>query len=107
MGFLLRMTFWFSLVLLALPLDTGKRGEGEQPVGPFQALMAAREAVTDVAGICERKPGVCETGQAAIQTIAGRAREGVRLVMGEDGPDNAAATGSVTAAVPAEPVGSF
>ncbi|RVD28877.1 hypothetical protein EN742_35310, partial [Mesorhizobium sp. M4A.F.Ca.ET.020.02.1.1] len=61
MGFLIRMAFWFSLVLLALPLNVGTDEAGHETVGPIQALFAAREAVGDIAGICERKPDVCET----------------------------------------------
>lgn len=77
MFFLFRMAFWFSLVLLALPLDTGANGRG---ISPIQAFFAAREAVDDVSGICERKPGVCEVGKAAMQTIGARARETARIV---------------------------
>lgn len=77
MFFLFRMAFWFSLVLLALPLDTGTNGQG---ISPIQAFFAAREAVDDVSGICERKPGVCEVGKAAMQTIGARARETARIV---------------------------
>lgn len=80
MGFLIRMAFWFSLVLLALPLDPAN-GDGEPGVNPFQAFFAAREAVTDIAGICERKPDVCATGKAAMHTITVRAREGARIAM--------------------------
>jgi hypothetical protein len=76
MGFLIRMAFWFSLVLLVLPLDTGANGEN---VSPIQAFFAAREAVDDVSGICERKPDVCEVGKAAMQTIGARARETARI----------------------------
>src|SRR5690349_24929253 len=76
MGFLIRMAFWFSLVLLALPLDTGANGDS---VSPIQAFFAAREAVDDVSGICERKPDVCEVGKAAMQTVATRARETARI----------------------------
>ena len=76
MGFLIRMAFWFSLVLLVLPLDTGANGDS---VSPIQAFFAAREAVDDVSGICERKPGVCEVGKAAMQTIGVRARETARI----------------------------
>ena len=76
MGFLIRMAFWFSLVLLVLPLDTGANGDS---VSPIQAFFAAREAVDDVSGICERKPGVCEVGIAAMQTIGARARETARI----------------------------
>jgi len=76
MSFLIRMAFWFSLVLLVLPLDTGTNGDS---VSPIQAFFAAREAVDDVSGICERKPGVCEVGKAAMQTIGARARETARI----------------------------
>ena len=123
MGFLIRMAFWFSLVLLALPL--GPAGEDGQSVSPVQAFFAAREAVDDVSGICERKPDVCEVGKAAMQTIGVRARETARiayemleengaarpepsdevgaLIAGEDNaaaqkvePTDSAATGSLT-----------
>lgn len=98
MGFLIRTAFWFSLVLLMLPLGTGP--DGESRVSPLQALFAAREAVGDIAGICERKPDVCETGKAAMQTIGVRARESARIAyevldqqFGQ--PDAATQTGSV------------
>lgn len=98
MGFLIRTAFWFSLVLLLLPLGTGPNGENS--VSPLQAIFAAREAVGDLAGICERKPDVCETGKAAMQTIGVRARESARIAyqaldqqFGE--PDTATQTGSV------------
>lgn len=74
MGLLIRAAFWFSLVLLALPLGAGTDETGREAVGPLQALMAAREAVGDIAGICERKPEVCETGKSAMHTITVRAR---------------------------------
>lgn len=79
MGFLIRMAFWFSLVLLALPLGVGPGEDGEQSVGPIQALFAAREAVGDIAGLCERKPDVCETGKSAMYTISVRAKETARI----------------------------
>jgi len=108
MGFLIRTAFWFSLVLLVLPLGTGPNGENS--VSPLQAIFAAREAVGDLAGICERKPDVCETGKAAMQTIGVRARESARIAyqaldeqLGQ--PDTATQTGSVPQAdvVPTEP----
>ena len=79
MFFLIRMVFWFSLVLLVLPLDAGRTPGGPPPVSPFQAISAAREAIGDVAGLCERKPDVCVTGKAAFETIGTRAREGARI----------------------------
>lgn len=105
MGFLIRAAFWFSLVLLFLPLSTGP--DGESQVSPLQALFAAREAVGDIAGICERKPEVCETGKAAMQTIGVRARESARIayeLLDEQfgKPDTATQTGSVEPAPEAD-----
>jgi len=115
MGFLLRMAFWFSLVLLALPLSVGPDEAGHESVGPIQALFAAREAVGDIAGICERKPDVCETGKSAMHTISVRARETAKIAAAmldeqqasgqqtDDkqaaGPDTSVATGSVAEVV--------
>ncbi len=77
MGFLIRMAFWFSLVLLILPLDPA--GDNSPGVNPLQAFFAAKEAVDDMAGICERKPEVCDVGKAAMQTIGTRAKESARI----------------------------
>ena len=104
MGFLIRMAFWFSLVLLALPLSVGSDEEGHESVGAIQALFAAREAVGDIAGICERKPDVCETGKSAMHTITARAKETAKIAAAmlddkgtkpETSPDTSLATGSV------------
>ena len=63
-------------------------------------MFAAREAVGDIAGICERKPDVCETGKSAMHTIGVRAKETAKIAYdmlddktGE--PDTATTTGSV------------
>jgi uncharacterized protein DUF5330 len=71
MGFLIRTAFWFSLVLLLLPFG----GDGSSDdLGPLQALLAAREAVQDISGICERKPDVCKAGKSALHTIGVKAK---------------------------------
>ena len=100
MGFLIRAAFWFSLVLLLLPLDIGSREGGRQPVSASEALFAAREAAGDVTGMCERKPDLCEIGKSAFQTIGIRASEVARVAyevldrqFGE--PDPSIRTGSV------------
>lgn len=79
MFFLLRAAFWFSLVLLALPFGLGADEQGRESVNPIQALLAARDAVGDIAGMCDRKPDVCETGKAAMHTIGVRAQETARI----------------------------
>lgn len=79
MGFLIRSAFWLSLVLLIIPFDGGSAAPEAESVGAFEAMNAAREAIGDVSGICERKPEVCETAGAALHTIGVRAREGARI----------------------------
>ena len=93
MFFLMRMTFWFSLVLLMLPFGGGDDGS---QVSPLKALMTVREAVGDIAGICERKPDVCETGKSALHTIGVRAKASAKVaydMLGE--PDESIKTGTV------------
>lgn len=99
MGFLIRMAFWFSLVLLVLPLDPQSDSGTGDNVSPVQAFFAAREAVGDMAAICERKPDVCETGKAAMHTISVRAKESARIALdmideGKAKPGEFAATGT-------------
>ena len=87
MGFLIRSAFWFSLVLLLLPFG----GDGSSDdLGPLQALLAAREAVQDVSGMCERKPEVCKAGRSALHTIGVKAKASAKLayhMMGEESSD--------------------
>lgn len=78
MGFLIRCAFWLSLVLLIIPLNTGDNQDADT-VNPIEAAFAARGVFQDVTGLCERRPDVCETGRAAFHTIAGRARETMRI----------------------------
>ena len=62
--------------------------------------MTVREAVGDIAGICERKPDVCETGKSALHTIGVRAKASAKLAydMLDDEPakpDESIKTGTV------------
>jgi hypothetical protein len=127
MGFLIRSAFWFSLVLLLMPFG----GDGSSDdLSPLQALLAAREAVQDMSGMCERKPEVCKAGRSALHTIGVKAKASAELaydVLGDEGteaverpeqdieavieaaevaPDTTIATGTVrpeTAAAPVKP----
>jgi hypothetical protein len=85
MFFILRLLFWFSLVLFFLPFGVRTTGENGQDVDAVRAISAAKSAVEDIAGMCERNPDVCVTGKAAIRVIGERAREGARAAL--DGLD--------------------
>jgi Family of unknown function (DUF5330) len=77
-GSLVKLGFWGGLVLLLLPIDGGP---GTRDVSALETLLAARETVEDIRGICERRPAVCETGGAALETISQRAAKSARLAL--------------------------
>jgi hypothetical protein len=82
MWFLIKGSFWFSLVLITLPvLDSGSREtlEGAPQLEVGQSMAAAVEALADIKQICERKPDICETGSETFAALGVRAREGARI----------------------------
>ena len=103
MGFIIRSAFWLSLVLLLIPFGNGSNGEPS--VGAVETFLAARGLVADRAGLCERRPDVCETGRAAMQVIGVRAQEAVRIVSNAlvDDEDETTAEPLVTGSVPQQP----
>ncbi len=89
MRLLFRMAFWFSLVLLVIPLggrSTNDKagiaaGTEAEPAGAIETFLAAREAITDFSGLCDRKAEVCEIGKSAMNTVGVRAREAARIAL--------------------------
>lgn len=82
MWFLIKGSFWFSLVLIALPvLDpaSGDKGDTAPPLEVGQSVAAAVEAFEDIKQICVRKPDVCETGSETFAALGKRAKEGARI----------------------------
>lgn len=78
MFFLMRTTFWLTLVLVLISF--GSEEKTEASVDPIKAFFAAQATVADLGGFCGRNPQVCETGGEALSAIGSRAREGARLV---------------------------
>lgn len=79
MRFLFRLAFWLVLAALVVPFGDGGHVKRADPIGPMQAFDAAREAIDDVAGLCQRKPAVCAAGQQVLQAIGQHARDGARI----------------------------
>jgi len=82
MWFLIKGTFWFSLVLVLLPfLDPASSAKLEK--GPSVELgdtfSAATEALSYVTAMCLEKPDVCEKGSETFVALGHRAREGARI----------------------------
>ncbi|MCV0396156.1 MAG: DUF5330 domain-containing protein [Rhizobiaceae bacterium] len=101
MGFIIRSAFWLSLVLLIIPIGGADGDDGARQVSVLEAFWAARTAAGDIAGMCERQPQVCDTGRAAMGTIASRAETAAVIAMGwidgRDEPETAVANAGAAA----------
>ncbi|MCM2395181.1 DUF5330 domain-containing protein [Rhizobium sp. S95] len=79
MWFLIKGTFWFSMVLVALSYF-GTQPETDETAGPKFALGDAITVATDayqyISAICSEKPDVCEKGAETLTALGHRAREG-------------------------------
>lgn len=85
MWFLIRTGFWFSLVLLALPIGR-ENGSGER-IGLAEAVIAASGAASDLSGFCTRQAGTCETGRKLASEVTARAKSAAQIAsayMGQD-----------------------
>ncbi|MCG5478795.1 DUF5330 domain-containing protein [Sinorhizobium alkalisoli] len=82
MWFLVKATFWFSLVLVLLPfLDPSSSAKLDK--GPTieigDTFSAANEAIRYVSAICAEKPDVCAKGTETFVALGHRARTGARI----------------------------
>lgn len=82
MWFLIKGTFWFSLVLVLLPFldpSSSKTLEGSPKVDVGDTVSAASEAFSYISAICVEKPDVCIKGTETFVALGHRAREGARI----------------------------
>ena len=82
MWFLIKGTFWFSLVLVLLPFlnaESAATLEKGPTVQLGDTFSAASEALGYVTAICLEKPDVCEKGAETFVALGHRAREGARI----------------------------
>lgn len=74
--FLIRAAFWLSVVIMFLPADeSASKGEN---VSTAQTIGFAQSVISDLGGICERSPDVCETGGKLARTFGAKAKYGAR-----------------------------
>lgn len=82
MWFLIRTAFWFSMVLVMLPIfdnEASDRLKSEKGVEITDALGAAAGALSYVGSMCSEKPDVCVKGAETFSSLGSRAREGARV----------------------------
>ncbi|KWT80031.1 DUF5330 domain-containing protein [Agrobacterium radiobacter] len=81
MWFLIKGTFWFSLVLVALSYFGSSNDPTKEP-SAFDlpsAVSAAGEAYRYVSAICIEKPDVCVKGAETFHALGERAKEGAKV----------------------------
>lgn len=79
---ILKGCFWFSLVLIALPLfdaDSTKRLESGPNFETTGSVTAAVSLYRDITSICQREPDVCEVAGQTVGVLGARAKEGARI----------------------------
>ena len=82
MWFLIKGTFWFSMVLVLLPFidaESSAKLEKGPSVEIGDTFNAASEALHYVTAMCLEKPDVCEKGAETFVALGHRAREGARI----------------------------
>ncbi|MEI2297605.1 DUF5330 domain-containing protein [Ensifer sp. MJa1] len=82
MWFLIKATFWFSLVLVLLPFldpSSSQKLEHAPKVELGDTFSAANEAFQYISAICIQKPEICEKGAETFVALGHRAREGARI----------------------------
>ncbi|MDL2402371.1 DUF5330 domain-containing protein [Rhizobium mayense] len=83
MWFLIRAGFWFSLVLMFLPIfakpEGAPRSADEPKVQVSDALSAATGVVQYVGAMCSEKPDVCLKGGETLTALSYQARDGARV----------------------------
>jgi hypothetical protein len=81
MWFLIKGSFWFSMVLVALSYFGTTHDESAEPtpMNVASAVSAAGEAYRYVSAICIEKPDVCIKGAETFQALGERAKEGAKV----------------------------
>lgn len=101
MRFLIRSALGLGLLFMLVPIDVEEHPSPKEPVGALHTLAAARAALYDLMGICERRPDVCATARAAFATVAATASESFRRARDAEAGASEAESGHP---VPAAPV---
>jgi hypothetical protein len=79
MFFLIRAAFWLSIVIVLLPTPESAKIP-ESNIGAAQAISAASATVADMRQFCERQPGACEVGSAALTHFGHKAQASAKWV---------------------------
>ena len=80
MMFLLRTTFWLSVVLLVLPISTSAPKNEEPQISTIQAVSAAGAAMSDVSQFCSRQADACAVGSQVLVHLGHKAQAAAKMI---------------------------
>jgi hypothetical protein len=80
MFFLLRIAFWFGVVLILLPSGFSQHSPSTSDVGASDAISAASATVEDLRGFCTRQPDACTIGSHMATAIGYKAQAGAKML---------------------------
>lgn len=81
MMFLLRTTFWVSVMLALLPsFVSGQATTNAPEVGTSEAVTAASATFADLSRFCERRADACAAGAQLATAFGQRAQAGAKIV---------------------------
>lgn len=106
MWWLIKGSFWFSLVLILIPLfntASSERLANAPPMELSDAFSAATGAYAYLTNICSEKPDVCDKGAKTFTALGYRAKEGARLAFDYLDEKFADKPGSALASADAKP----
>ena len=97
MFFLIRTTFWLSVVILLLPTPESMKAP-ESKIGAAQAVSAASATMSDMGQFCTRQPSACEVGAQALTEFGYKAQASARwlyeFLSAKLGPEHTASVSS-------------
>ena len=69
---LIRAIFWFSLVVMLLPVESDQINSQVNDVSGGQTIMLFQSIASDVSGFCVRNPGSCHTARGLASQYGAR-----------------------------------
>jgi Family of unknown function (DUF5330) len=80
MRFLLKLTFWLTIVILLLPGDRAQQGASTPQISTSEAVSASGAVVADVRQFCARQPDACAVGSHALVEFGHKAQAGAKML---------------------------
>jgi len=69
---LIRAIFWFSMVVMFLPVESDQINSQTDNVSGGRTIMLFQSIASDASGFCHRNPGACQTARGLASQYSAR-----------------------------------